>query len=582
MSATRSGILILIVVVILAAAGMFFVLSMMLTGTSAPKTPSSTIVVWDVPYSLPEIEPPARTFPFYVSGYTPRRPTVFSMSSAIRRAAYDDRVRGLVLHIGFTSWGWATVAEVRDAIVAFRETGKPVYATLEWGGEREYLLATAADVIAVPPTVPVQLDGLAAGAMFFKGTFDKIGINANFERIGEYKSAVEQYSRKDLSPEAREMLEATIDDMYATFLESAGAARGMEVEEMKRRVEGGPYSAAEARDLGLIDSLLHVVELDSLATRRGGKRLEITDLKSYERGLGPRRSAADVALVVASGTIAPGKSQVAPYQGSLVGSETLIEALRDAREDDGIDAIVLRIDSPGGSAQASDDILQELNRCRAVKPLIVSMSDLAASGGYYIALAGDSIVSHASTQTGSIGIYGGKFNLRGLYEKLGITVDLVTRGPNATILSPWSDWSEEERAQYRKQLSSFYERFVALTAERRGMSFEEADALARGRVWTGRRAVENGLVDEIGTLQTAFRMAKSMIGVDPDELVAVHRFPRRETTFLGSLLEELFHEEDTRSQELIELPPFVQSWIAAARLPAGSFIALMPWSVDAR
>jgi protease-4 len=581
MSASRAVLLVVVFVVLAGAAFMFMMIALFLRGPSS-RTASDTVLVWDVNASLPEIEPPGRTFPFYLSGYRPSRPTVFSMTRAIRHAATDDRVRGLVLHIGVLDWGWARVEEVREAVLDFRESGKPVFATLEWGGELEYLLATAANVIAVPPTVPVQLDGLAAGAMFYKGTLDKLGISPNFENVGVYKSAVEQYTRADLSEPAQEALDAVLDGIYQGFTERAGAARGMSGEDMRRLVEAGPHGAREAQVLGLIDSVMYATELDSLATSSNGKPRETKRLQEYARGVRNPVGAPTIALVVASGAIAPGKSRSAPFQGTLVGAETLVEALRDAREDHSIEAIVLRVDSPGGSAQASDDILRELRRCREAKPLVVSMSDLAASGGYYIAMAADSIVTHDATQTGSIGIYGGKLNVRGLYEKLGLTIDLVTRGPHAGILSPWTDWSDEERRVFHQQLARFYEGFVALVAESRGMSIESVEVVARGRVWTGKDAIAHGLADRTGGLETAFHIAKTLAEIDASEPIAVERFPRIERSFLGQLLEDLIADEDADMESAIRLPPVVQAWILAATLPSGVAIAVMPWSVDVR
>jgi protease-4 len=293
-------------------------------------------------------------------------------------------------------------------------------------------------------------------------------------------------------------------------------------------------------------------------------------------GSGPK-----VALLVASGTIAPGKSDISPYSGSLVGSETMMEALRDIREDETIEGLVLRIDSPGGSVQASDEILAELLLCREEMPIVVTMSDLAASGGYYIAMAADSIVAHPTTQTGSIGIYGGKLNVRGLYEKLGLSIELFTRGENATLLSPYADWNEAQRQMYLDQLQAHYRMFLEYVAANRDFTTEAVDSLARGRVWTGRAALGNGLVDANGGFDRAFDMIRSLAGYDEETTLQIESFPRVERSWLAELLTEMLSEEES-SVRMMHWPRLAQAWFAASQWPEGVPIALMPWVIEAR
>jgi protease-4 len=574
----RRGILILVVLFLVSAGALFYVFST-LGRASAPRH-ARTMLVWDVPYDLPEAPAPARAFSLALSGFYSDRPTVYDVTSAIRRAAADGHVRSMVLHVGTLNWGWAKIEEVREALLEFRASGKPLYATLAFGGEREYLLASAAETVGMQPTDPLYLDGLAAGAMFFRGTLDKLGVSPNFEHVGEYKSAVEQYTRKDLSPAGREAEEAVIDDLYGAFLRSAAGARDMTEAEMRAVVEAGPYLPFEAQAAGLIDTVLYRPQVDSLAAEDARGTLPDTDFDAYAKtgshGRGPK-----VALLVASGVIAPGRSDLSPVEGEIVGSETMRDAIRDIQEDGSIEGLVLRIDSPGGSVQASDEIFAELLRCQQQMPVVVTMSDLAASGGYYIAMAADSIVAQPSTQTGSIGIYGGKMNVRGLFEKLGLTIDLFTRGPNATLLSPFADWNDEQRRLFHDQLETHYAGFVGYVADNRGFTTEHADSLGRGRVWSGAAAARLGLVDANGGFARALRMVRGLAGIEPDAEITVLRFPRPKHRFLSQVLNELFSEDEYAARGL-ELPRLARAWIAAARLPAGTPVALMPWCIEAR
>ncbi len=575
----RRGVLILLVLFLVSAGALYYAFSTL----GRPVTPhhARTMLVWDVPYDLPEADPPSRALSFAFAGLRADRPTVFEITGAIRRAAHDDHVRSMVLHVQTLGWGWAKIQEVRDALLDFRASGKPLFATIAFGGEREYLLASAARTIAMQPADPLQLDGLAAGAMFFRGALDKLGVSPNYEHVGEYKSAVEQYTRKDLSVPARMAEEAVIDDLYGAFLDAAADARGMPPEDMRAAVEGGPYLPFDALAEGLIDTVLYQAQLDTLAAEDRRGPLPDTDLEDYAReggaGHGPK-----IALLVASGVIAPGRSEISPYDGEIVGSETMIDAIRDIRDDDSIQGLVLRIDSPGGSVQASDEILNELLRCQQQMPVVVTMSDLAASGGYYIAMAADSIVAQPSTQTGSIGIYGGKMNISGLLEKLGLTVDLFTRGPHATLMSPYADWSDAQRKLFHDQLESHYSTFLGYVSDNRGMTLDEADSLGRGRVWSGAAAARLGLVDANGGFVRAFRMVKALAGLDPEAQVTVEPFPRRKHTLLAQMLNELFREDDYSTRLPVEWPRLARAWMVAARFPAGTPVAIMPWCVDAR
>jgi protease-4 len=487
----------------------------------------------------------------------------------------------MVLHVDDIEWGWAKVAEIRDAVLAFRAAGKPVYASLAGGGEREYLLASAARTVASPPLAVLQINGFTASALFMRGTFDKIGVTPNFSHVGQYKTGVERYTKTGLSAPSREALQALVDDHYRIFVDSVAAVRRMPPATVERLLDEGPYSAREARERGLIDTLLYRAELDSMAT--GRHRAPTVTLTRYLARLrasgGPR-----VALISAVGVIAEGRSRSSPGQGEILGAETLIKALREVRERSSIRAVVLRIDSPGGSAPAADEIWREVKRCRDAKPMIVSMSDLAASGGYYIAAPADSIVAEPGTLTGSIGVYGGKLNILGLYRKLGLNVETVARGKHAEMLSPFRDFTPEEEARFQAQMEEVYRTFVSRVSEGRHLTTSAVDSVGQGRVWTGLAAAPRRLVDRLGGLDRAFAMARRRAGIDADEALSVEIYPRVERTLFQRLLADLVGDEEEGSDALAgtSLPPIVRAWVAAASFPAGEALALMPWSIEIR
>jgi protease-4 len=560
-------------------------------------TSSNSLLVFRVPDELEEAEVPLRSL-FAVSAVRRSRLTTYDVANGLRRAAHDDRVSGLVLHIDGIDWGWGKIAEIRDALLEFRREGKPVYAALTGGAEREYLLASAANVVSLPPTASLDLDGLTLSTLHFKGTFDKLGITPNFAHVGQYKSAVEGYTRTEMSPPARAALEAVLDDEYRLLCDTLASARHTTAAAIASTIDDGPFLATEARARGLIDTLLHVEDVDSLAIRGGGKDLNPETFDHYLDRLDEPRTGPRIALVVAAGAIVPGRSRESPGQGRELGSLTLIQALREARTRRSIKAIVLRIDSPGGSAQATDDIWNEIARCRRVKPVIVSMADYGASGGYYMAIGGDSIVAQPATLTGSIGIFGGKLNVLGLYHKLGLNVETLSRGRHAEMLSAFRDFTPEEAAKFQHILEDFYRGFVARVANARHRPTEAIETVAQGRVWTGVSARHEGLVDALGGFETAFAMARAKAGIPRGASIVVERLPKVQRTFLQRLLEELVGDEDDYGVEtlapefqgLLRAPgvqamlkePEVQAWLAAVSFRAGDGLMMMPFAIDIR
>lgn len=451
----------------------------------------------------------------------------------LRKAKADDRVGAvLVLPSGLQGGLWAKAQEVHDAIVDFRESGKPAIAFLEYASEREYFIASACSEIYLMPTASLDLTGLASYQVFLRGTLDKFGIYADILHIGEYKTAYNTFTETGYTPSHREMSESLVGDLFDQLVQGIAEGRGQPADQIRALIDQGPLSSRQALEAGLVDGVAYLDEIDDRVELPGGslRRLEAADyvrtsLSSLGLGGGPK-----IAVIYATGIIMSGEGGFDPLSGAVLGSDTINSYIRDARGDTSIRGIVVRIDSPGGSAVASDAIWRELVLTRDEKqdrPLVVSMSDLAASGGYWIATAAPDIVAQPGTLTGSIGVITGKFVTGGLYEKLGANIESVSRGQNAEIASPARPFTDTERERIAALIRETYDEFVARTAESRGMTPEKVDAIARGRVWTGRQAHELGLVDELGGLDRAIAIAKERAGIDADEQVQIVVYPPR-------------------------------------------------------
>jgi protease-4 len=532
------------------------------------------VLVFDVPSEVDEgPPPPALTLDLLRR----ERPTFHELLFAMRNAAEDRSVTGVVLHVDGLDWGWARVHEMASAVRAVRDAGKHVYASLEGGGEKEYLLAAAAGVVAMPPVSTLQLDGLSASAMFLRGAYDKLGIKPNFAHVGRYKSAVEQYTRDSLSPDGRRAMEDLLDDEYGLLVDSLASARRIAPDSVRHLIDQGPFTARAAHQLGLIDTLLARADVDSLAAHVDGSRRPTASFTRYAEE-GSVVTGEHIALVVAEGEIVDGKSTEGPFGGRSVGDRTLVEALREIRSRRNVRAVVLRIDSPGGSGNASDAVWQELRRLRRDKPVIVSMGDVAASGGYYIACGADAIVADPATITGSIGVFGGKLNVLGLYRKLGLNVETVSRGRHAAMFSPFTDFDPEEEALFQKSLDQFYDVFLARVAEGRKMSPSMVDSVGQGRVWSGLAARGRGLVDRFGGLHEAMELARVRAHISADADIVVDVYPRPRKTFFQRWLGGVFDEpdqDDTRFPGML----LARHWLRLVSNPAGEVMALMPYSI---
>jgi protease-4 len=497
-----------------------------------PAVASNSTLVLRVGGNLSEVAP--ADVVGYIRGV--RAPTVRAIVDNLRKAAIDSRVRGVLLKpTGFESPFWGKVQEIRDAVLEFKKSGKPVYAYVDYGGDREYYLATAADKVFLMPSAALDLTGVATYELFLRGTLDKIGAYPDLHHIGQYKTAVNTFTEKTFTAAHKEMDEALNRDLYEQIVRGIADGRKKNEADVRAAIDDGPFLPEEALRAGLVDDLAYEDQVDDkLRAGNAQRRIEGDDYarvnpSSVGLNRGPR-----IAVIYASGAIVGGRSGYDPLNGPVVGSDTLIDYIRQARKDNSVRAIVLRIDSPGGSASASDAIWRELTIAKnekADRPLIASMSDLAASGGYYIAMPAQVIVAQPSTLTGSIGIFGGKVVTGGVYEKLGAHIESTSIGRHAEINSPVRPYNAQELKKLQEQLQSFYDDFVEKVAQSRHTTPEHIDTLAQGRVWTGRQAKQNKLVDELGGLERAVALAKQRAKIPAESSVEIVIYPPRKSFY---------------------------------------------------
>ena len=517
--------------------------------------------------------------------------TVGTFVDGLRMAKRDPRVTSVLLMPSTLELPfWGKLQELRDAVLDFRESGKTVVAFLEYGGEREYFLASAADQVFLVPTSPLDLTGLASYEVFLRGSLDNVGVYPDFVYVGDYKSAVNTFTENSFTPTHREMAESLNRDWYAQLVGAIATARGKSEDQVRQLFDDGPLLAEDALGAGLVDGLAYQDELGELVPELGldaSDRIEGAAYRRISPGSVGFRPQSRIAVLYAVGTITSGRSRYDAVNGAILGSDTIVEHIRRVREDDSIEAIVVRIDSPGGSSVASDVIWRELTLARdeaPSRPLIVSMSDLAASGGYYIATAGQVIVAQPATLTGSIGVYTGKMVLSEAMDKLGISVETVASGTNAAMDSPFEQFSPDQRERVQEYVQDFYDTFVEKVAESRGATPAEIHAVAQGRVWTGRQALERGLVDELGGLDHAIAIARERAGIPEDEDVELVTYPQRRS-FYETLVEQFGADSASGSMGIWSLLATDSDRRALASLTApvrlfrrGEPLSLMPFT----
>ncbi len=478
---------------------------------------------------LPEEEEKS-LIPFY-----PRKKklTIWDLEKIFDHASKSQSVKGVFLIIRNLKIGLARAWGIRRNISELREIGKRVFVYLEAGGNVEYLISSAAEMIYFSPWSTLNLIGLKAEVSFLKDAFDRLGIEAQLRGLGRYKSAAETFTRTNMSGPHREMLDSILDDFYAQFIESISHGRGTEENSIRELVDRGPFTAEDALREGLVDGIGYEDDFkekirESLTDRirkiSALSLLRLINLKDLIRRVVAKikGKCQVIAIVSDSGMITHGSSK-GTGMAKILGSQTIISQLNNLAKDRDVKAIILRILSPGGSGLASDLICHHLKVIAEKKPIIVSMSDVAASGGYLIGLGASKIVAEPFTLTGSIGVISGKFNLQNLYEKLGVIKESITRGKSALMFSSSRGFTKTEEENLLKMMKSLYNRFVERVAIERKKDFEKAERLSRGRVWTGRQAKDHGLIDEIGGMRLAIDVAKREAGI-PETVSPVIRF----------------------------------------------------------
>ena len=513
-----------------------------------------------------------------------------------KKAKEDKRIKGILIEVDMSGAGWGKSEEIRDAIADFRSSGKPVYAYMEFGMNKEYYIASACDKIFVAPPGELFINGLAADVMFFRGSLDKLGIYPDIYQIGKYKSVGDMFTRKDMSDAHKEFINSLLDDLFNRYVDAIARARGKSPEDVRAIIDDAPYGAEKAREVGLIDGAAYRDEVDKeLKAKLGYKEsdeLHVVRGSEYREvepeSLGLNKGE-NIAVIYASGDIGSGSSENGPSGSQSIGSDTLAKALNDARDDKTVKAIVLRVDSPGGSGLASDVIWHAVEAAKQKKPVVVSMSDVAASGGYYISASASKIIAQPSTITGSIGVVAGKPVMRGFYDWLGISNEYVLRGKRAGMFRETEKFTPEERTKFEDWIkTTYYDDFVPKVAKGRNKNAEYIDSVGQGRVWTGAQGRARGLVDEFGGLDRAFEIAKQLANIPADK--GVHRvifpYPR---TFIQELMsggDDASTETKTRQQKaavLAALPEDAQRALRYMalldRMKSGDSMLLMPFDL---
>jgi signal peptide peptidase SppA, 67K type len=593
MSRTRKVVLIITGIVVALGLVAFILLAVLISALrgSEPRVADNSVLVLKVEGAMPDFVPedPMRRF------FGGDDSSLTNLLTQIKKAKVDKRIGAILLEIEFSGAGWGKADEIRDAIADFRTSGKPAYAYMEYGANKEYYIATSCEKVFVAPPGDLFINGLAAEVMFFRGSLDKLGIEPDVFQIGKYKNAPDQFTRKEMSEAHKEVVNSMLDNLYGRIVNTIATTRKKTPDEVKAIIDNAPLGAKEAKDAGLIDGAFYRDEVENELKKRLGFKDSDTLPKiagdSY-REIRPEavglNTGERIAVIYASGAIGSGRSSDGPYGDQSVGSDTVAKAINDAAEDKSIKAIVIRVDSPGGSAYASDIIWHATENAKQKKPVVISMGDVAASGGYYIACNANRIVAEPSTITGSIGIFAGKPVMKGFYDWLGISNEYVLRGKMAGMFRESEKFTDEERKKFQEMISStYYEDFVPKVAKGRGKNPEYIDSVAQGRVWMGDQAKERGLVDEFGGLDKAIEVAKGLANIPAEKGIqrVILPYPRTyfENLFGGGGEESSIKTRQQRAA-FESLPEDARRALRYAalmdRMKRGEMMALMPFELN--
>jgi protease-4 len=522
------------IVVVAVLVSIFFILLPALAGLavigllseSKPKVESGSVLALDLRETIEETS--ERPLLESLRGKTPV--SLLEAVRLLRAAAEDPRIDALFIRGGMLGGiGWAAAGELREAIQEFRKSEKPVHVYIDYATDLAYMVAAAGDRIAMPPTGALLVDGIYGDVLFFKNLFAKADISFEEVHAGDYKSAPETFTRDSMSEPFREQIEAILDNRFHAMLEAIADGRSMSIEDARRAVDGGPYLVPEkALEAGLIDTICFRNDLDDALglERDGGSRLLAIEDYRDSGVLSAKKAQRALALVYVVGDIVPGEKRDGLAGPEVAASGVIAEALEEAAEDDEVEAIVVRVSSPGGSATASDDILDALEAAKAKKPVIVSMGDVAASGGYWVSSGANLVFADATTITGSIGVFALRPVFHRFFDKIGIGREELQRGRNADIFASPRPWSEEHRSILKTGIDHIYDLFLAKVAAGRGLAIEEVEKIASGRVWSGEDAARIKLIDRLGGLLDAIDAAKSLAGIPAEEEIKIRVFPK--------------------------------------------------------
>ncbi len=530
------------------------------TQQSAPKVEPGDWLL--VPLAGPLTDGPARD-PFVLDP-SDIAPGVTEVARGIRAAAGDGRVAGLFLDVQDPMGGLATIQELRSAVVDFRASGKPCVAYAEELDFLDYYLASACTDVVMAPSGIALVNGLAVELTYFAGTLEKLGAKPQFEHVGDFKSATEPLERSEPSEAAREAYDALLDSTYGQIVSDIASSRGVDVEVVKGWIDHPALAPKRSLERGMVDAIgfrdAVMASLDSVGTEEfaaamlvaetvePSEDLPFVDVSDWLSGLEEPKGEKKIAVVYAAGTIVSGEGEEGMFGGGVLADRPFAEWMQDIRNDDSVAAVVLRVDSPGGSGLASDMMWREIKLTqKSGRPVVVSMGDYAASGGYYISAPADHIVAQRGTLTGSIGVFGGKMALAGVWENLRMTSFSFKRGAESDLLSSSTPFSDEGRRVFREFLQDFYDTFLDRVAEGRGMTRDAVHAVAQGRVWTGEQALAYGLVDELGGLDVAMAKAAELGSAGDDFQIEV--WPKQKTIF-----EMLAEDLQGSRQALISVP----------------------------
>jgi protease IV len=541
-----------------------------------PVIADGSTLVLDLEGDIPERAPVEFPIPF-LQRRTPL--TVADVWGTLRKATTDGRIRAIIFEPRDLSVGWGKLEEIRADLENFRKSGKPIYAYLKTPGAREYYLATAASRVYMESEDELNLKGMRFELMYFKNTLDKLGVQVEIEHAGKYKDFGDMFTRTNMTPETKEVLNSIIDDLYGNLVKRIADARKRGPDEIRATIDQGPFLSPQAREKGLIDGLLYEDQMfDEVKSKLNSGDLKKVSFRDYLKVSAPTSGLdgkQQIALVTAEGGISRGDNGSDFSGDSGIGSEEFVKVLRRVGADGDIKGVIVRVDSPGGEVFASDAIWREMNLLSKKKHMVISMSDTAASGGYYIAMTGDPVVAYPGTFTGSIGVVFGKANLHGLYDKLGVNKELLSRGRFADIDSDYQPLSPAGRDKLRSAMDDNYHSFVTKVAEARRRKFDQIEPLAQGRVWLGSQAKANGLIDELGGLDRALDLVKEKAKIPKSQRVTLVTYPPKRSVF-----DILFGQTGESAMES-RLGGFLKGW--QFRLWArGGMMRLMPYTIEVR